>query len=125
MKEDLQQQAEFDHRQSDEDVQAYKKVFEALKREPSFSVHHSFADEVVALAQKKPETSRDGLWMGLGIALLVITAIVVIAITGFKFEVGIFKFLSSYYRFVIFAIAFIIALHWVDRRLLKQRFLPE
>lgn len=121
MTEDLQQQAAFDKTGNHEDVEAYKKVFAALKREPSFSVNHSFADEVVSLVQKKTETSHDGLWLGLGIALLVIGAIVTIVLTGFKIELGIFKFLSSSYRLIIFAIAFIFALHWVDRKMLKQK----
>src|SRR5438105_3879139 len=92
------------------DSQAYQKVFDALKHEPEYSLPVDFADHVVSLVEAKEqakETSRDNLWMGVGLCSFIIALGVAFVLTGFKVSVGAFRFLAGYPGLVAFGIAFI------------------
>jgi len=105
------------------DAQAYQKVFEVLKREPEFTLPVYFADRLVSLIESKEkvkESSRDNLWLGLGLFSLVVALGVAFVLTGFKLSVGAFQFFAGYSGLTIFGIAFILLLNWVDRRVIRK-----
>lgn len=104
-----------------EDALAYQRVFDSLKKEPSFHVSLPFADRLIALIEKKEER-RDYWWMAIGIFLSVIALIVVLVITKVNWTTGAFTFISNYAGLVAFGIAFILLLQWVDKKIIKKRF---
>jgi hypothetical protein len=101
------------------DTKAYSLVFSALKKEPDYHVALPFADRIILFLEKKEE-KRDYWWMGVGIFLSVIALIVTLAITQTQWTAGVFTFLSGYSGLVVFGIAFILLLHWVDKRVIKK-----
>lgn len=104
------------------DVKAYQTVFNALKREPEFTLSSSFADKVVGLAMRKQNsrsTFREYFWFGLGIFVMLIAFVVAIMLTEFKFDMGFLNGLSSFKGLIIFGIFFIGLLHWLDKKLIR------
>jgi hypothetical protein len=99
---------------------AYKMVFEALKKEPEFHVSLPFADRIISKIEKKEE-QRIFRWMWFGIFCCVIAAGVAIALTDSMWSTGVFTFLSSYSGLVIFAVAFILLLQWVDKKVINKQ----
>ncbi|MBL7872935.1 MAG: hypothetical protein JNM78_15065 [Cyclobacteriaceae bacterium] len=102
------------------DGEAYQYVFKSLKKEPTFHVSTSFADRVVSMLDRKEER-RDYWWMAAGIFLSVIALIVTFALVKAELTAGVFTFLSGYQGLVIFGIAFILLLHWVDKKVIKRQ----
>jgi high-affinity K+ transport system ATPase subunit B len=103
-----------------EDVRAYQQIFDALKKEPDFHVSLPFADRIVAIVEKKEE-KQDYFWMAAGILLIVITLIVSLAVANIHWTTGVFTFISGYSGLIIFGIAFILLLHWLDKKIIKKR----
>lgn len=106
------------------DVKAYRHVFDALRQEPEFVLPHAFANRVVrALVQRQTEktTTREYVWFGVGIVLLLAAFITAIVLTDFKFNMGVFSALKSYKGLFLFATVFISLLHILDRRLLRNK----
>jgi hypothetical protein len=104
------------------DVRAYQNVYSALKSEPVFSLPPSFAGRVSQIAfekQKRKTNATEYIWLGLGILLLLITFIIAIALTEFRLDFGFLKGLGSYKGLIIFAIPFILLLHWLDKKYIK------
>jgi hypothetical protein len=118
--EELQNQIENGLINESDDARAYQRVFDALKKEPDFHVSLPFADRILAIIEKKEE-KRDYWWMAAGIFLSVIALIVSLVLTSAHWTAGAFTFLSSYPGLVAFGIAFILLLHWVDKKMLKKR----
>jgi|SRR6185295_5905373 len=104
------------------DDNAYRRVFDALKREPTFQLPADFAGAVLRKRQpaKPVEAGREIFWIYAGIAAFVIAAGISIFLTGFTLNFGVLRFLPSHAGLVIFGIAFIIALQWVDKRFIKR-----
>ncbi len=102
------------------DSEAYQHVFKSLKREPTFHVSISFADRVVSMLDKKEER-RDYWWMAAGIFLSVIALIVTFVIVKAELTTGVFTFLSGYQGLIIFGVAFILLLHWIDKKIIKKQ----
>src|SRR5579863_6131429 len=105
------------------DAHAYQKVFNALKHEPEYSLPLNFADRMVDLVEAKEksvQTWRDNLWLGLGLLSFLVAFIVVVVLTGFRFSVGAFQFLSSYPGLIVFGLAFILFLNWMDKKLIRN-----
>jgi hypothetical protein len=105
---------------SSADERAYRRVFDALQREPSIGLSPGFAHRVMSRLQPKASQSRDVLWLSLGVCSLVIAMIIAIVMTGFTLNWGAFKFISSYPGLIAFAIAFVLALQWADKRLVRK-----
>jgi len=103
-----------------EDARAYQRVFDALKKEPDFHVSLPFADRILAVIEKKEE-QRDYWWMAAGIFLTVIALIVSLVLTSPHWTAGVFTFLSGYPGLVVFGIAFILLLHWVDKKVIRKQ----
>ena len=103
------------------DAYAYKKVFDALKREPDFHLPINFADRVVHKIETKRESSNDFVWFGLGIFTFAIAAVVAIALTDFKLSFGALKFIAGYPGLFIFGIGFILFIQWIDKKFVKPK----
>ena len=102
------------------DAYAYKKVFDALKQEPDFRLPANFSDQVIAKLEAKRESSRDFIWFGLGIFSFVIATVVAVVLTDFRLNFGAFKFIAGYQGLIIFGIVFILALQWIDKRVIQK-----
>jgi len=121
--EELQHQIENGLVNESDDARAYQRVFDALKKEPDFHVSLPFADRVLAIIEKKEE-KRDYWWMAAGIFLTVIALIVSLALTSAHWTAGAFTFLSGYPGLVVFGIAFILFLQWVDKKVIRKQIGP-
>ena len=105
------------------DAQAYQKVFDVLKREPEYTLPVYFADRLVTLIESKEkskEVSRDKFWLSLGLFSFVITLTVALALTDFKLSFGVFRFFAGYPGLVLFGIAFILMLNWIDKKIIRK-----
>jgi uncharacterized sodium:solute symporter family permease YidK len=118
--EELQSQIEKGHAIDGEDASVYKRIFSALKKEPSFVLPARFSDDIVKrIEMAKPQSSTDNLWFGLGIFGFVLAAIITIVLTGFNPGAGAFKFLSGYAGLFAFGIVFILLLNFFDKKFIR------
>jgi len=99
---------------------AYRMVFDALRREPDFVLPPSFAARVVGQLQQS-RSSREMTWLVVGLLSIVMAMLVAIGMTGFRPDVGMFTFISNYPGFISFGVAFILFLHWIDRKYVVRR----
>lgn len=116
--EELQNKIEAGIPVQSDDGEAYRHVFTALKQEPAFHVSLPFADRIMAKIEKREE-QRDFRWLAFGIFLSVIVLIVVLVITN-AWTVGVFSFISGYPGLIVFGIAFVLLLQWVDKKLVRR-----
>jgi hypothetical protein len=107
----------------DPETKAYEQVFKGLHREPDFRLKDSFADKVVskAVSRREAKSFREYVWMAVGLVLLLAAFVVTIVMTGFKINFGFLRNLSEFKGVLLFGGAFIIFLHWLDKRLLGRR----
>lgn len=103
-----------------EDTRAYQHVFNALRKEPDFHVSLAFADRIVSFIDRREEKS-DYWWIVTGVFFCVIAMIVALALTNVNWSAGVFTFLSGYPGLVVFGIAFILVLQWIDRAVIKKK----
>jgi uncharacterized membrane-anchored protein len=122
--EDLQHQFEKgDFSAEGIDSHAYRKVFNALQKEPNFSLPTNFADKLVAqieALEKSKDTSRDNWWLGLGLFSFFIAFIIAAIFSGFKPSAGAFGFFSGHSGLVVFGVAFIVLLNWLDKKVVRK-----
>ena len=101
---------------------AYRTVFSALKQSPSYQLPSDFADRVLhrmeAVAEKS--SSRELVWLYVGLISFIIAAGIAIAMTGFKINFGALKFISGYSGLLIFGAAFILGLNWLDKKIIHK-----
>ncbi len=116
---ELQERVEKGSTPASEDGRLYHTLFEALRREPAYTLPHGFADRVVTAVRDK-YTSRDMPWLVAGVTLFVIVLIIATIVTDFSMSIGVFTFLSSYAGLVTFAVLFILALQWIDRTWIRK-----
>jgi hypothetical protein len=104
------------------DTRAYQKVFDGLRQEPDFELPLYFEDRILQQieAQEKRAERRGAYWLIAGVFLLVIAAVIGAALVGFKPSFGAFAFLSRYTGLFIFGIVFIMALQWIDRKIVQR-----
>lgn len=119
--EDLQNRVENGEPANDRNSRAYASVFKALKREPDFQLPSSFAARVTSRAFAS-RSSRDIFWLYAGLAACLVAMFVAVVMTDFKPNFGALKFISGYPGFVTFAVAFVAALQWVDRKIVRKSF---
>jgi hypothetical protein len=117
--EELQKEVEHGNIPLHGDARVYRKVFDVLRREPGYLLPSSFADRVTRRIIAA-HSSKDIYWLYAGVAGCFIAAVVSVALTKAKFSVGAFRFFSSYPGLVVFGIAFILALHWLDRKYVRK-----
>lgn len=101
------------------DSRSYQLVFDALKKEPSFSLSGSFEDRVIRRIEERKEATKDSAWIWIGIALFIIAAGVSMALTSFTFNFGAFKFLDGYPGLFIFGTLFILVLQILDKKIVR------
>ena len=117
--EDIQQRVEQGNHSDDRETRAYVRIFDALNREPDFSLPVSFASRVASRVMAG-RSSRDIYWLYAGLAACVMAMLVAVLMTGFKLDFGAFKFISGYPGFITFAIAFVAALQWLDKSIVRK-----
>ena len=101
------------------DGRAYRIVFEALRKEPGYILPEAFARHVLGRLQVS-QSSREVSWLGIGIVTFLVTLAVCIWLTGFRPTVGVFAFLTGYKGLIVFGVAFILGLQWIDRRFIRK-----
>jgi len=102
------------------DQKAYQQVFASLKKEP-YVLPSSFADQVINRIENKSTLSKDYLWFGLGLLLLVGGAIFAAVQSDFKLNFGVLRLPSGYTGLIVFGLAFILLLHYLDKQLIQRR----
>jgi len=108
---------------SDIDSQAYHIVFGAAKKEPNVHLSPQFSDNIIKrilIAEEKRASRKDLIWLGLGVFVLIITAIATIVLTGFRPDFGAFKFVGNYGGLLLFVVLLIGLFHWVERKVLPH-----
>ena len=103
------------------DAEAYKVVFDSLKKEPYFRLSADFANKVSKLASPEKSFNWDKFLViggGVGFLMALIYAIVSVEAT---FSFGAFTFFSSYQGLFFFGVIFVLMLNWIDRKLIHSR----
>jgi len=122
--EDLQKYIESGSRtNADElDVKAYEEVFARLRKKPDEYLSAGFADKVILRIQEKQRisTSRDFIWLAIGVFLLTVSVIVATVLSGFRPSLGILKGMSDYAGVFAFGIVFMVLLNRLDKKLLTR-----
>lgn len=119
--EDIQERTSHGESVPGNDGQVYRKIVDALQREPQFSLPSSFADRVMLrIEARSTNSSSDVVWLYAGVSACILALAVAIWRTGFTPELGILKFLTGYPALTLFGVVFIAGLQWLDRRLVKK-----
>lgn len=108
----------------DADARSYRQVFGALKQAPDFVLPHAFAERVTQKIMQKQNArmaTREYIWFGLGVLLLLAAFITAVVLTNFKFTLGVFSALKSNEGLVVFGIVFIGVLHFLDKRFIRGK----
>ncbi len=105
---------------SGQDAQIYKEVFKALRHEPDFKLPPSFADRVVSRIEAARESKTEIVWIFVGVLSFVITGMIAVALTNYKLDFGVLKFISGFPGLIAFGVAFIAGLHWFDKRFVRK-----
>lgn len=117
--EEIQKEVEHGNIPLHGDARVYRKVFDVLRREPGYLLPGSFADRVTRRIIAT-HSSKDIYWLYAGVAGCVIAALVSVVLTKATFSPGAFRFFSSYPGLVVFGLAFILGLHWIDRKYVRK-----
>lgn len=123
--EDLQKNIEAGEKPTgdDMDILAYREVFSRLQKEPDFYLPADFADVMVTriIEKKKLDTSKDLLWLGAGVFLLLIAFATTAVMSGFKPDLGFLKNMSSYLGLFVFGVLFILILNFLEKRIVPRK----
>jgi hypothetical protein len=103
------------------DAQLYRKIYGGLKQETEFQLPVHFADKLIERLEGQSKKSHDHLWIALGVGTFVVAASIVIYVTGFRANLGVFKFLSGYAGLVVFGVAFIVGLQLLDKKIIHHK----
>jgi hypothetical protein len=105
------------------DVKAYRQVFRALKKEPSYHLPDNFAHQVAAQINEQQQSRSlfDDLWIALGLLFLAIAFVAAIIITGVTINFGFLNTLADYKGLVVFGAVLLVLLNWLDHKLLKSK----
>jgi hypothetical protein len=103
------------------DSEAYKLVFNSVKKEPNYKLSTDFAYRISLLASPEKSFNWDKfLVIGGGIGFF-IALIYVIVSASTIFTFGAFTFLSNYQGLLFFGVIFILTLNWLDKKLVPSR----
>ena len=101
------------------DSLAYRKVFDALQKEP-YQLPTDFADHVMGQLKTSPTTLvKEYIWFGVGLAAFFIAAFVSVVFTHFTFSWGVFRFFAGYPGLVVLAIILLALIQWLDKKVLR------
>jgi len=101
-------------------------VSSALGSEREFELPHDFADRVVMKIQQhavEKEAKRDKWWLIAGIVIMVGACVFAVTQVEFKPGVGVYTFFQGYAGLIIFGVIFVLALHILDKTILRKRFI--
>jgi hypothetical protein len=118
--EELQSQIEQTGNGSGRDAKIYKKIFDALQREPDFKLPSSFADRVISRIESARESRTEIVWLVIGVFSFIVAGSIAVALTNYKLDFGVLKFISGFPGLVAFGVAFILGLHWFDKRFIRK-----
>ena len=113
--EELQRRLEAGEKITGKDALAYRKVFDALEREPDFHLPLNFADGVMHRMEAKRESRSEYFLIGGAVLFFVIAAIIVYVNTGFTLssdtfriqtDLSAFRFIKDYLGMFIFGVKF-------------------
>jgi hypothetical protein len=121
--EELQHSVERGTINNDIDSKAYEVVFDALKKEPNYTLSTKFADRVVEIAaeNRSGSASTEFIWLGVGIFLLIIAMVVVLTKITMPSDFGFLSAMGSYSGLFVFGILFIGVLNFIDRKFIQHR----
>lgn len=123
--EELQNNIERGHHGDGEEMDAkvYRQVFDALKKDPGYSLPPRFAEKVIAkiAARQKKEQLRDYFWFAAGLFLFLVAAVVTLVVTGFRLDFGFLQTMADYKGLALFGLLFVVFLNWLDKRLVRQK----
>jgi hypothetical protein len=103
------------------DARAYRLVFDALRQEP-FAVNAEFADRVIMRIDVSAESvSRDYFWIGLGIMVFVMAAILSVFLTGNGPDSGLLKFFSANAAWGILIVGILLIIQITDKQLIRKK----
>ncbi len=119
--ESIQKQIEEGNIPSGVDADAYRLVFQSLKKEPNIKLSTDFAQRVSLMASSRSKSfDWDKFFLFAGIGAFGIALIYAIVATDFTLSLGAFQFVSDYSFLFIFAIAIIAVVQWLEKKLLKN-----
>jgi hypothetical protein len=116
----IQKQTEAGAPPSTAEGEAYRMVFEALRKEPQYRLPSNFASKVAAKAMAEKGFNWDKFFLISGCIATVAAFIYALISIKASFSVGVFQFFSSYYGLAVFGIVFVLLLQWIDRRLVRR-----
>lgn len=104
------------------DVKAYEEVFARLTKKPDEYLSAGFADRVIVRIHERQRisTSRDFVWLAIGVFLLTVSVIVATVLSGFRPSLGLLKGMSGYAGVFAFGVIFILLLNRLDKKLLTK-----
>jgi len=103
------------------DADAYKVVFNSIKKEPHFKLSPDFANKVSLFASPEKSFNWEKFLFISGGLGFVIAFIYVIASLNTTFSFGAFTFLSSYQGLLFFGTSLLFLLNWLDKKLIHAR----
>ncbi len=119
--EELQGRIEKGEFSDNRDSRTYVKIFEALRREPEFRVSINLAETILRQVDfSSRRSSRDLVWLYTGLVACFVAMIVAVLLTDFKINFGALRFISGYPGLFVFGILFVLALQWVDRKIVRK-----
>jgi hypothetical protein len=116
----IQKQTEAGTPPSTTEGEAYRLVFDALRKEPGFHLPSNFASKVAAKAMAENKYNWDKFFLISGCVATAAAFVYALISIQASFSVGIFQFVSSYYGLAVFGVAFVLLLQWIDRRLVRR-----
>lgn len=97
---------------------AYRSVFTALEKEPSYRLPSNFASSVVAAIQAevaRREARKDKWWLALGLMGMVGALAYALISIDFAVGAGAFSFISGYKGVIVFTGVVILCLQIIDK----------
>jgi hypothetical protein len=115
------------HQNDDLNARAYQEIFRVLRKDPGYELPPQFASKVIARFEerKRRDESRDYAWFLSGLTLILLASIATIIYLGYQPDFGFLAGMSEYKGLVGFAIAFIVFLNWLDKRLVKEKLMQH
>ena len=106
------------------DAQSYRAVFDALKKQPEYTLPSGFARRVlqkIEIREKQRLSVREVRAVVLAGVFMILSLAVTIYMTGLKPALGVLNGVQPYWGFIVFALSFIGLLHWLDRRFITGK----
>lgn len=99
-----------------------QQIKSALEKEVNFHLPDNFSDRIIYLIQLKAKQERRWELTGIITAgvLFLISLAVTLSLVDFEFGFGALTFLNEYIGLLAFAIIFVVALQFIDKKLVRR-----